>query len=113
MTGWRWQTKFFKEGAKRHRKLHDYIQGIPKLAIRRLAHRGGIKRISGLVYDETTAILKIFLSNVIHDAVAYKENVYRSTITAENVVRSIKVVHFMILVFNAIYSVLNPSYPIQ
>jgi len=33
-------------GAKRHRKvLRDNIQGITKPAIRRLARRGGVKRI--------------------------------------------------------------------
>uniref|UniRef100_A0A8C4UEK2 Histone H4 n=1 Tax=Falco tinnunculus TaxID=100819 RepID=A0A8C4UEK2_FALTI len=38
-----------KGGAKRHRKvLRDNIQGITKPAIRRLARRGGVKRISGL-----------------------------------------------------------------
>ena len=39
-----------KGGAKRHRKiLRDNIQGITKPAIRRLARRGDVKRISGLV----------------------------------------------------------------
>ncbi|KAL1231002.1 Histone H4.2 [Trichinella spiralis] len=39
-----------KGGAKRHRKvLRDNIQGITKPAIRRLARRGGVKRISGLI----------------------------------------------------------------
>ena len=42
-----------KGGAKRHRKvLRDNIQGITKPAIRRLARRGGVKRISGLIYEE-------------------------------------------------------------
>ncbi|PNX74372.1 histone H4-like protein [Trifolium pratense] len=51
-----------KGGAKRHRKvLHDNIQGITKLAICRLARRGGVKRISRLIYEETRAVLKIFL----------------------------------------------------
>lgn len=41
-----------KGGAKRHRKvLRDNIQGITKPAIRRLARRGGVKRISGLIYE--------------------------------------------------------------
>ncbi|KAM1341808.1 hypothetical protein ACFX2F_006209 [Malus domestica] len=36
-----------KGGAKRHRKvLRDNIQGITKPTIRRLAHRGGVKRIN-------------------------------------------------------------------
>ena len=50
-----------KGGAKRHRKvLRDNIQGITKPAIRRLARRGGVKRISGLIYEETRGML--FLS---------------------------------------------------
>ncbi|XXG41960.1 hypothetical protein AAC387_Pa01g2321 [Persea americana] len=39
-----------------------------KPAIRRLARRGGVKRISGLIYEETRGVLKIFLENVIRDA---------------------------------------------
>jgi hypothetical protein len=45
----------------RHRiMLRDTIQGITKPAIRRLARRGGVKRISGLIYEETRGVLKIF-----------------------------------------------------
>ena len=63
-----------KGGAKRHRKvLRDNIQGITKPAIRRLARRGGVKRISGLIYEETRGVLKVFLENVIRDAVTYTE----------------------------------------
>ena len=49
-----------KGGAKRHREvLRDNIQGITKPAIRRLARRGGVKRISGLIYEETRGVLKV------------------------------------------------------
>ena len=65
-----------KGGAKRHRKiLRDNIQGITKPAIRMspipLPHslssylsvgrlsRGGVKRISGLVSEETRGVLKV------------------------------------------------------
>ena len=51
-----------KGGAKRHRKvLRDNIQGITKPAIRRLARRGGVKRISGLIYEETRGVLKVVI----------------------------------------------------
>nr|XP_033479432.1 histone H4-like [Epinephelus lanceolatus] len=64
-----------KGGAKRHRKvLRDNIQGITKPAIRRLARRGGVKRISGLIYEETRGVLKVFLENVIRDAVTYTKH---------------------------------------
>ena len=53
-----------KGGAKRHRKvLRDNIQGITKPAIRRLARRGGVKRISGLIYEETRGVLKVLLDS--------------------------------------------------
>ncbi|GJU87132.1 ALP1-like protein [Tanacetum coccineum] len=75
-----------KGGAKRHRKvLRDNIQGITKPAIRRLARRGGVKRISGLIYEETRGVLKIFLENVIRDAVTYTEHARRKTVTAMDV----------------------------
>jgi histone H4 len=66
-----------KGGAKRHRKiLRDNIrkspphavrfgqvsgwvlmvEGITKPAIRRLARRGGVKRISGLIYEEVSIL---------------------------------------------------------
>ena len=80
-----------KGGAKRHRKvLRDNIQGITKPAIRRLARRGGIKRISGLIYEETRGVLKIFLENVIRDAVTYTEHARRKTVTAMDVVYALK-----------------------
>lgn len=78
-------------GAKRHRKvLRDNIQGITKPAIRRLARRGGVKRISGLIYEETRIVLKIFLDSVIRDAVAYTEHARRKTVTALDVVYALK-----------------------
>ena len=51
--------------------------GITKPAIRRLARRGGVKRISGLIYEETRGVLKIFLENVIRDSVTYTEHAKR------------------------------------
>ncbi|KAG8789759.1 Histone H4 [Serendipita sp. 398] len=80
-----------KSGAKRHRKiLRDNIQGITKPAIRRLARRGGVKRISGLIYEETRGVLKTFLENVIRDSVTYTEHAKRKTVTALDVVYALK-----------------------
>ena len=80
-----------KGGAKRHRKVaRDNIQGITKPAIRRLARRGGVKRISGTVYDESRGVLKIFLENIIRDAVTYTEHSKRRTVTALDVVYALK-----------------------
>ncbi|KAK8969006.1 hypothetical protein KSP40_PGU009155 [Platanthera guangdongensis] len=55
-----------KGGAKHHHKvLRDNIQGITKPVIRRLARRGGVKRISRLIHEQTRGVLKIFHENVI------------------------------------------------
>ena len=64
--------------------------GITKPAIRRLARRGGVKRISGLIYEETRGVLKVFLENVIRDAVTYTEHAKRKTVTAMDVVYALK-----------------------
>jgi len=80
-----------KGGAKRHRKrLRDNIQGITKPAIRRLARRGGVKRLSGMIYEETRGVLKVFLEGVIRDAVTYTEYARRKTVTAMDVVYALK-----------------------
>uniref|UniRef100_UPI00398EC1E8 histone H4-like n=1 Tax=Pristiophorus japonicus TaxID=55135 RepID=UPI00398EC1E8 len=80
-----------KGGAKCHHKvLHDNIQVITKPAIRRLAHRGGVKRISGLIYEETREVLKVFLENIINDSVTYTEHAKCKTVTAMDVVYALK-----------------------
>eukprot|EP00919_Chromeraceae_sp_WS-2016_P032960 GHVR01077924.1.p1 GENE.GHVR01077924.1~~GHVR01077924.1.p1 ORF type:complete len:104 (+),score=10.60 GHVR01077924.1:29-340(+) len=80
-----------KGGAKRHRKvLRDNIQGITKPAIRRLARRGGVKRIASGIYEEIRGILKQFLENVIRDSVTYCEHARRKTVTSLDVVYALK-----------------------
>ena len=82
---------FGKVGAKRVRKTtKEVILGITKPAIRRLARRGGVKRISNLIYEETRLVLKAFLENVVRDAVTYTEHARRKTVTAMDVVYALK-----------------------
>ena len=66
------------------------IDGITKPAIRRLARKGGVKRISGMMYEETRKVLKTFLENVIRDCVTYTEHAQRKTITSVNIVYALK-----------------------
>ncbi|CAK8539277.1 unnamed protein product [Lathyrus sativus] len=80
-----------KGGAKRHKMiLRDNVWGITKPAIRRLARRGGVKRISGLIYEETRLYLRVFLTKIIHDAVSYTDHARRKTVTAIDVVYTLK-----------------------
>ena len=78
-------------GAKRHQKVfRANIQGITKPAIRRLARRGGVKRISVLIYEETRGVLKVFLEKLILDCMTYAGHAHRKTVTAMDVVRALK-----------------------
>lgn len=72
--------------AERHRKvLRDNIQGISKPAIRRLAQRGGVKRMSGLVYEEIRGITKVLMEDLLRDAVIYTESARRITVQEEDI----------------------------
>jgi len=81
-----------KVGAKRHAKkaTKEVILGITKPAIRRLARRGGVKRISALIYDEARNVLRSFLEKVIRDSVTYTEHLRIKTVVAMDVVYALK-----------------------
>lgn len=66
------------------------IEGVTKPAIRRLARRGGVKRISSFVYDDSRQALKGFLEGIVKDAVTYTEHARRKTVTAMDVVYALK-----------------------
>jgi len=79
-------------GSKRNARKNnrETIEGITKPAIRRLARRGGVKRISHFIYEDTRHVLKSFLENVVRDAVTYTEHARRKTVTAMDVVYALK-----------------------
>ena len=90
-TGGKGGKGFGKLGAKRIARTNkQVILGITKPAIRRLARRGGVKRISAEIYEETRTVLKSFLENVVRDAVTYTEHARRKTVTALDVVYALK-----------------------
>ncbi len=78
-------------GGTRHRHVgRGHIHGITKKDIRRLARRGGVKRISGLVYEEARKVLKSFLQSTIKDAVTYCHPSGRQTLATLDVVHALK-----------------------
>ncbi|KAK6544646.1 Core component of nucleosome [Orbilia ellipsospora] len=77
--------------AKRHRKtLRDNIQAITKPSIRRLARRGGVKRISGQIYEEIRGVMKIYMEKILKDCVTYCEHARRKTVTVVDVVHALR-----------------------
>ena len=49
-----------------------------------------MKRINGLIYDETRRILREFLEKIIRDAVTYTEHARRLRVTTLDVVHALK-----------------------
>ena len=80
-----------QSGTKRHRKsTKPALQGITPAAIRKIARRGGVKRISGLVYEVTRNVLKEFLYKLLKDTVHYTECAKRKTVTSMDVLMALK-----------------------
>ena len=77
--------------SKKKRKIITNLKiGISNRAIRRLARRGGVKRISELIYEETKSILKSYLEKVLKDAIIYTEHAKRKTVTSLDVIYALK-----------------------
>lgn len=79
-------------GAKRHEKKKSSVgrSDLTMGSIRRLARRGGVKRISAGVYDETRDFVDYFLNIVVKDCAVFAEHARRKTITALDVVYALK-----------------------
>ena len=79
------------KGTKRMKKLlKGNINGVTKGSIRRLARRSGVKRISGLIFEDTRQVLKSFVDQVVRDSVSFTECGKRKTVTALDVVHALK-----------------------
>ncbi len=77
--------------SKKKRKIITNLKiGISNRAIRRLARRGGVKRISELIYEETKSILKSYLEKVLKDVIIYTEHAKRKTVTSLDVIYALK-----------------------
>jgi histone H4 len=80
-----------KLGGKRHRKvIKDTIRGITKPAIRRLARRGGVKRISAGIYEDIRGALKARLELIMRDVVTYTEYRNAKTVTVNDVIFALR-----------------------
>ena len=65
--------------------LRDNISGITKPAITRLARKGGVKRLSGMVYEEIRGVLKVHLENLVRDCATSMEYARRNTLQLKDV----------------------------
>ena len=79
------------DSGKRVKKvLRSNAQSVSQGSIRRLARRGGVKRIAGPVYGEVRDVLRKFVEGVVRDATAYTEHAKRRTVTVGDIVQSLR-----------------------
>ncbi len=72
--------------SRRKRKvLRDNIQGITKPALVRLARKAGVKRISGMIYEELRGVLKVYLEDLIRFTITSVEYNRRKTLQLRDV----------------------------
>lgn len=81
-----------RRGSARHRHRHaiQKTRTIGKPAIRRLARRAGVKRISQGIYEEAPEALKRWLRTMVHDATVYADHAKRFTITTNDILLALK-----------------------
>ena len=75
---------------RRRRVLKNSIHCIPKAAFCRLARCGGVERMSGNVFEESRGVLKVFLEEIVRDAIVYANYCKRKTVTTMDVIFSLK-----------------------
>ena len=59
-------------------------------AMRRVARRGGVKRLARLTYDEVRGVVHDFVKKLVSDAIAYTQHRRAGTVVAMDVINALK-----------------------
>jgi histone H3/H4 len=88
--------KVAKSGTSR-KIYRDNVSGITKNAIARLAHKAGVKTMSGSIYEELRAVIKYnYLEPVVKASIIYMEHADRVTVSREDVIEGFRTQGFTI-----------------
>jgi histone H4 len=86
------KNKNSSSSSKRHSKQgknKKALDRVTKPVIRRLARRGGVRRISNQIYEEVRLVIEKYLDKVVADSVIYTEHARRKTIQSCDVKRAL------------------------
>lgn len=83
-------NSYFYTGRCPRKIYRNHVFGVTKGNIRRLARRGGVKRLSTLMYEEVRGLVTIYLRKVIQDAIWYSEHRQSRTIIVNDVIFALK-----------------------
>ena len=77
--------------AKRHRrKSKTNIEGLTPAALKRLARRAGVKRVSRDAMIEVRNELQVWMESIIKDALVYTEYGNRKTVSETDIAQALK-----------------------
>merc|ERR1712093_44853 len=76
-------------GKRVKKVLKANASSVSQGSIRRLARRGGVKRIAGPVYGEVRDVLRRFVDGVVRDATAYTEHAKHKTVSVQDIIASL------------------------
>merc|ERR1712170_96023 len=77
-------------GKRVKKVLKANASSVSQGSIRRLARRGGVKRIAGPVYGEVRDVLRRFVDGVVRDATAYTEHSKRKTVSVQDIIAALR-----------------------
>lgn len=88
-------TKKLKKGSKGYKNLKQKVESQPshyvrRPALKRLARRGGVKRLSNETYDELRDILSRYLNQILKHTLTVTHFAGRKTVSTEDVVFALK-----------------------
>mmetsp|Transcript_10911 Transcript_10911/g.20515 ORF Transcript_10911/g.20515 Transcript_10911/m.20515 type:complete len:443 (-) Transcript_10911:61-1389(-) len=70
--------------------IRPAIRGITKPDLRRLARRGGVKRIAGGIYNEARGAMHEFVEKTVSDAIEYTFAAQRTTVSAQDIILALR-----------------------
>ena len=70
--------------------MRDNISGITKPSIRKLARRGGVRRISASIYPDVRGVIKWWLEDVLRDVAMIVDHADRKIVTTVDVVFALR-----------------------
>ena len=59
-------------------------------SVRRLARRGGVKRLSAAVVPDVRDVLRRFVDGVVRDATAYTEHAKHKTVSVQDIIAALR-----------------------
>merc|ERR1712169_146603 len=77
-------------GKRVKKVLKANASSVSQGSIRRLARRGGVKRIAGPVYGEVRDVLRRFVDGVVRDATAYTEHAKHKTVSVQDIIAALR-----------------------